>query len=124
MMQHVLATVSSPAHRSFMRAIQLIAILAGLQSFGCVADAVDSKQGDEDASSQVSSLVATGTQQDPNVSTGVRCSDKDWQITFWAEPQMITPVGYMTCSCWQLEDLTGRISDYSSLNYESTCDTN
>jgi len=107
-----------------MRATQLFAILVGLQSFGCMTDATDPKPGDEDTASHISALMSTGADQAPNVSTGVRCSDKDWQITFWAEPQMITPVGYMTCSCWQLEDLTGQISNYNSLNYEFTCDTN
>jgi len=73
-----------------MRATSLFAFLVGLSSFGCMTDAELSKQADEDVATRISDLTSTGQDRTTNVPTGVRCSDKDWQITFWAEPQMIT----------------------------------
>jgi len=104
-----------------MRLTQLFIVVVfavGAQSIGCMTEPSDSEVADH-TGSEMSALTSTGAQ--PHVSTGVRCSDKDWQITFWAEPEMIHPVGTMTCFCWQLEDLTGSISQWSSLNYEDTC---
>jgi hypothetical protein len=72
---------------------------------------------DPGSSAQVSSALRAA----PHTSTGVWCSDLSWQDVFWAEPEMITPVGYMTCNCFQLEDLTGVESPYISLNYEIQC---
>lgn len=69
-----------------------------------------------------SKTMAGSAEPSTHVSTGVRCSDKDWQITFWSDATYTTPVGYMTCSCWQLEDLEGSTSNYNTLNYEDTCD--
>ena len=110
-----------------MRINQLFAALvfvAGVHSLGCMTDASDSKPREDDhTASHTSRLMGMEGQPDPGVSTGVRCSNMDWQITFWAESQMINPVGTMTCSCWQLEDLEGQTSQWSSLNYEDTCDT-
>ena len=57
-----------------------------------------------------------------HVSTGVRCTNKDWRITFWDDATHSIPVGYMTCTCYQLEDLEGQESGYNTLDYEDTCD--
>jgi hypothetical protein len=79
--------------------------------------------GDPAATPQLSMAeVQDALAQAPHTSTGVRCSDLDWQDVFWAEPEMIHPVGYLTCSCFQLEDLTGVESPYISLAYEFACD--
>jgi hypothetical protein len=102
--------------------LTVIVIAVGAPSIGCMTNDGAPSSTDSDTSSQASALTAPGAK--PNQSTGVRCSNEDWQITFWAEPAMITPVGTMTCSCWQLEDLEGQESNWSSLNYEDTCDSN
>ena len=100
-----------------MRLHALFTVCA-LAMVGCLASPTNTGH---DATSQDT---AHDRSAKPAVSTGVRCSNEDWQITFWAEPAMITPVGTMTCFCFQLEDLEGQTSQYSSLNYEDTCDNN
>lgn len=79
--------------------------------------------GDPAATPQLSmSEVHDALASAPHTSTGVRCSDEDWQDVFWAEPEMIHPVGFLTCTCFQFEDLTGVESPYISLAYEDVCD--
>jgi hypothetical protein len=58
----------------------------------------------------------------PHVSTGVRCSNMDWQDIFWSDATHTVQVGTLTCSCFQLEDLEGVESPYITLAYEDTCD--
>ena len=53
--------------------------------------------------------------------TIVWCSDKDWQVNFYSEPELLNVVGFYRCSCWQPEIRSGLISNYTSLVYEFTC---
>jgi hypothetical protein len=59
----------------------------------------------------------------PHVSTGGRCSNEDWQDIFWSDATYTVPVGTLTCSCFQLQDMEGVQSPYITLAYEDTCDT-
>ena len=56
------------------------------------------------------------------VSTGVRCSDKSWKVNFYSDATLSTVVGTMSCVCFQLEQLTGTTSNFTSLVFERTCD--
>lgn len=102
-----------------MRLRQLFAVFAFLAGVSATACTTSQTTTDPGSSAQVSEALRAA----PHASTGVWCSDLAWQDVFWAEPEMITPVGYMTCNCFQLEDLTGVESPYVSLNYENQCDS-
>lgn len=56
------------------------------------------------------------------VSTGVRCSDKTWKVNFYSDATLTTVVGTMSCVCFQLEQLTGVTSNFTSLVFERVCD--
>ena len=55
------------------------------------------------------------------VSTGVRCSDKTWKVNFYSDASLTTLVGTMSCVCFQLEQLTGTTSNFSTLVFEHQC---
>ncbi len=96
-----------------------LSVVFALSAGVCAAACMTSQPtADSRSSVQVSEALRTA----PHTSTGVWCTDLAWQDIFWAEPEMITPVGYMTCNCFQLDDLTGVESPYVSLNYENQCD--
>jgi hypothetical protein len=102
----------------------VLALAVGMTSIGCMAEAPSSNaKTDDPTASQASDLTSAGAPGSRTPSdTVVWCSDKIWEITFWAEPEMIHPVGTMTCSCWAPEVVSGEESPWSSLDFEETCD--
>jgi hypothetical protein len=60
------------------------------------------------------------TSQD--VATGVQCSDKAWRVNFYSDASLTTLVGFMTCTCFGPEQLSGVTSDFATLAFERQCD--
>lgn len=49
------------------------------------------------------------------------CSDKNWRVNFYAEPELINVVGYIQCRCWQPRIDSGIVTNYQKLVSEFTC---
>lgn len=93
--------------------LNVLVLVAGLQSIGC---AVDGDRGPE--TSTAASELSGG------VPTGVRCSNKAWTINFLDDATHTTVVGTMSCTCFGPELLAGVESNFSVLVSERTCDFN
>lgn len=90
-----------------MKTFAGVLFVAGLCFAGCATE--PEVEAGESAASQ-------------EVSTGVRCSDKSWKVNFYSDATLTTIVGTMSCVCFQLEQLTGTTSNFTSLVFERTCD--
>lgn len=88
-----------------MKTIAGVLFVAGLCFTGC---ATEPEAGESTASQEAS--------------TGVRCSDETWKVNFYSDASLTTLVGTMSCVCFQLEQLTGTTSNFSSLVFERQCD--
>ena len=64
-------------------------------------------------------------EEEANLSTRedavIWCSDKNWRVNFYAEPELITLVGYIQCRCWQPRIDSGTVTQYQKLVSEFTC---
>jgi hypothetical protein len=89
-------------------------LVAGLCLAGC-----GGAEPQTDHAAQVAAVPASAR---PHYSTGVRCSNKDWQDIFWSDETHTVQVGTLTCTCFQLEDMEGVQSNFITLAYEDTCD--
>jgi hypothetical protein len=98
-----------------MKTIAGVVFAAGLSLAGC--------GGPESETNAPAKSSAGSMAPSKHVSTGVRCSNKDWQDIFWSDATHTVQVGTLTCSCFQLEDLEGVESNFITLAYEDTCDT-
>jgi hypothetical protein len=85
-----------------------VMFVAGLCFAGCATEPTEPEAGESAASQEVS--------------TGVRCSDKSWKVNFYSDATLTTIVGTMSCVCFQLEQLTGVTSNFTSLVFERVCD--
>lgn len=90
-----------------MKKLTGVLFVAGLCLAGCATEP-DPEAGESTASQEVS--------------TGVRCSDKTWKVNFYSDASLTTIVGTMSCVCFQLEQLTGTTSEFTSLVFEHVCD--
>lgn len=95
------------------------AIAAAFLTVGLCLAGCGGPETQADQPTQVSTAPVTAM---PHVSTGVRCSNKDWQDIFWSDATHTVQVGTLTCSCFQLEDMEGVQSNFITLAYEDTCD--
>ena len=84
-----------------------VMFVAGLCFAGCATEPTEPEAGESAASQEVS--------------TGVRCSDKSWKVNFYSDATLTTIVGTMSCVCFQLEQLTGTTSNFSTLAFEHQC---
>jgi hypothetical protein len=89
---------------------------AGLWLTGCMTEPASTEASAPDESTEA----VVGQ----DVSTGVRCSDKTWVVNFFSDATLTTKVGTMSCACFQMQQLTGVVSNFPKLAFEITCDLN
>ncbi|QSQ19069.1 hypothetical protein JY651_27375 [Pyxidicoccus parkwayensis] len=85
-----------------------VMLAAGLVAAGC---------GGTEAGMEMDEASNLSTRED----AVVMCSDKNWRVNFYAEPELINVVGTMTCKCWQPRVDTGIVTQYQKLLSEFTC---
>jgi hypothetical protein len=100
-----------------MKTIAGVIFAAGLGLAGCGGTESQTNGPTKTSAAPAAATAAAG------VSTGVRCSNKDWRDIFWSDATYTVQVGALTCTCFQLETLEGVESNFITLDYEFTCDT-